>query len=406
MYCRWIFFWLKVKSFIKLLPAVVLETLLFGLILLGVGVYASKAVYGEKAIGEIRVAIVSEDEDKMTDMLLKFVESMDSVKDTVSFVRLTQEEARQSIEQEEVYAAVIIPEGMVDSIISGENIPVKILLGSAYSRAETEVFVQLTKAGAKLLTTAQAGIYAADALCVERGWTEGIPWTENYLNKAYLKPALERTSLFKEREIRAVGGMGLGDYYGISLALAFLSFAGLAFGRYMQAQTGQRERLFSCRGLGRGEQYLLETAAFGSVFTILGMMVSIPAYLLLINLGGSSFEVSWTWAWMAAVWFSAGIFIRALIQVFGNHAAGIGVSFAVLMAAMTVAGVFIPSVFLPLWMEKIGNYIPYRTWADGMAAALQGRFDGMAAGRILLTAVFFLAAGALAPEKKRLGNQK
>ncbi len=382
------------KKFIKLLPAIVLETLLFGLVLLAVGAYASKAVYGEKAIGEIRVGIVSEGEDKMTGMLLKFVESMDSVKDTVSFVRLTNEEARQGIREEEIYAAVIIPEGMADSILSGENTPVKILLGSAYSRVETDIFVQFTKAGAKLLTTAQAGIYAADALCLERGWEEGIPWTENYLNEAYLKYALERTSLFKEKEIRAVSGVGIGDYYGISLLLAFLSFAGLAFGRYMQTQAGERERLFWRRGLGRGQQYLLETAAFGSVFALLGMMVSVPVYMLLIKLGNSSFEVSWTWIWMAAVWFSAGILIRALIQIFGNHAAGIGISFAVLMAMMTAAGIFIPPAFLPMWVEKIGNYIPYQTWAEGMAAALQGNFDGAQAGRILLITVIFLALGA------------
>lgn len=397
---------MKMKKFIKLVPAIVLETLLFGLILLAVGAYASKAVYGEKAIGEIKVGIVSEEEDKMTGMLLKFVESMDSVKDTVSFVRLTEEEARQGIREEEIYAAVMIPEGMVDSIISGENTPVKILLGSAYSRAETDVFVQFTKAGAKLLTTAQAGIYAADTLCLEMGWEEGIPWTENYLNEAYLKYALERTSLFKEKEVRAVSGVGIGDYYGISLLLAFLSFAGLAFGRYMQTQTGERERLFWCRGLGRGQQYLLETAAFGSVFTLLGMLVSVPVYILLIKLGNSSFEVSWTWVWMAAVWFSAGILIRALIQIFGNHAAGIGVSFAVLMAMMTAAGIFIPSAFLPLWVEKIGNHIPYQIWAEGMAAILRGSLEGAQAGRILLITVFFLALGVFVPERKWPGSKK
>lgn len=200
MYCRWIFFWLNMKKFIRLLPAIVLETILFGLLLLGVGTYASKAVYGEKAVGEIRVGIVSEGEDKMTDMLLKFVESMDSVRDTVSFVRLSEEEARRRIADEDIYAAVVIPEGMVDSIITGENVPVTILLGGIYSRAETEVFVQFTKAGAKLLTTAQAGIYAADAFCVENGWRDGISWTENYLNEAYLKIALERTSFLRKRK--------------------------------------------------------------------------------------------------------------------------------------------------------------------------------------------------------------
>ena len=223
---------LNIKKFIRMLPTIVLETLLFGLILLGIGAYATKAIYGEKVVNEIRVGVVAKGEDRTADMLVRFIGSMDSIRDTIFFTLLSSEqEAREKLAAGEIYAAILVPEGIIDSVLSGENIPATILLDNSYSEMETAVFEEFTRAGARLLTTAQAGIYAADAFCVEKGRKDQIERTEDYLNAAYLSYALDRSSLLEEAEVKAAGGLNLTDYYTIALLLAFLSFAGLSFGR-------------------------------------------------------------------------------------------------------------------------------------------------------------------------------
>lgn len=396
MYCRWTLFLLNIKKFIRMLPTIVLETLLFGLILLGIGAYATKAIYGEKAVNEIRVGVVAQGEDKAADMLVRFIGSMDSIRDTIFFTLLSSEqEAREKLASGEIYAAILVPEGIIDSVLSGENIPAAILLDNSYSEMETAVFEEFTRAGARLLTTAQAGIYAADAFCVEKGRKDQIKPTEEYLNAAYLSYALERASLLKETEVEAAGGLNLTDYYTIALLLAFLSFAGLSFGRYMQVENGEREKLLGSRGIGNGQRYCIEATAFSVVFALLGMAVCTSIGLLIINRSNSFFKPDAQWLFLLALWFVVGTFIRMLIQIVGNRTGGIGIGFVVLMAIMTAAGVFIPSAFLPLWIEKAGAYVPYRMWMESMAAILQGKVEGKMMVILLLMAILFLGMGAV-----------
>ncbi len=388
---------LNIKKFIRMLPTIVLETLLFGLILLGIGAYATKAIYGEKVVNEIRVGVVAKGEDRTADMLVRFIGSMDSIRDTIFFTLLSSEqEAREKLAAGEIYAAILVPEGIIDSVLSGENIPATILLDNSYSEMETAVFEEFTRAGARLLTTAQAGIYAADAFCVEKGRKDQIERTEDYLNAAYLSYALDRSSLLEEAEVKAAGGLNLTDYYTIALLLAFLSFAGLSFGRYMQVKSGEREKLFGSRGIENGQRYWIEAIAFSVVFGLLGMAACASVGLLIINKSNSFFQPNGQWLFLLVLWFVVGTFIRMLLQIVGNHAGGIGIGFVVLMAMMAAAGVFIPSAFLPLWIERAGAYVPYGMWMESMAAILQGRAEGKMVVTLLLMAVLFLGIGAVA----------
>lgn len=411
MYYKWTFFKLKMKKLIGMLPLILLETLLFSLLIFGAGAFATKALYGEKAVGEIKVGVAAQGEDSLTKMLVKFVQSMDSVKGTVSFEILSEEEARAEVASGEILAAILIPEGMVDSIISGENLPATILLDKSYSSMETEVFEQLSQAGAKLLSVAQAGIYAADTFCLENGREGEIKQTEDFLNEAYLKYALGRTSVFRIKEVSAVKGVTLADYYGISLFLAFLSFVGLSFGKYLQMKPGERERLLRARGFSMGAQYLTETGAFACVFALFGMLISIPFYLLFVRRMDSTFQASAAWILLAGVWFVMGAFLAMLLQITGNGVGGIGVCFVILLSFMLASGVFIPTAFLPLWLEKIGGFLPYKGWMEAVQVILQGSLGGRPALELLLklllqTAAFLAAGGAAAWLKGRNFHEK
>ncbi len=390
MYGRWMLFRLEMKKYTAMVPVIFAETILAGLLLFGIGFCASKAVYGEKAVDVIKVGIVTRGQDSLTELLIRFVESMDSVKDTVSFARLSEAEAESALLSGSLSAAVIVPEGIVDSVNSGENIPATIMLADDYSRVETEVFTEFAKAGEKLLTVAQAGIYAADAFCIEEGEPEKIPWTEDYLNRKYLDYAMGRSGFFKEVEVSASFGVGMADYYGICLMLAFLSFAGLSFGKNMRVQSTDREKMLGARGVGIGTRYLTEAAAFGCVFAFLGMMAGVPVYLLL------SFDLCADWLWMWLLWFSLGVFLRFLIQALGKHAGGVALGFGILTAMMLASGIFIPVPFLPVWVEKAGNIFPYKSWIRILTAVLQGRFEGKLAAELALMILLFALAGVLA----------
>lgn len=401
MYCRLTLFKLEIKRFVGMLPFVLLETLLFGLIAVGVGIYASKAVYADKVIGKIKAGVVAEGEELMTKMLVQFVQSMDSLEGTVSLELLSEEEARKQVEKGELYGAVIIPDGMVDSILSGENLSPSILLGDGYNQAETLVFAQLAQTGAKLLTTAQAGIYAADAFCMEKGMQDRLQHTEDYLNEAYLGYALGRASVFHREEVTAIKGTSFSDYYGISFVFAFLSFAGLSFGRCVQVKVCSRKKMLCLKRLFIGEQYLMETGAFAFVFSFFGMLVSLPVFFILSHSKDSTFHAAGTWFFLTGMWLVLACFLKMLIQITGNSAGGIGVCFMVLLAFIFASGGFLPPAFLPVWMEQAGSRLFYRGWMEKTGMFLQGRIGSGAVLELIVQLILFLTVGVLAAKVRK-----
>lgn len=359
MRAGWTFFRLELKRYGKAVPAVLLESLLFAFLILAFGIFATKYVYGDPVIGKIRVGVVSMEDEKLSGMLVNFVGSMDSMEESCSFELMDEAEAYRELEDGSIYAAIILPEGMLDGIMNGRNIPARVLFSTAYSRMETEVFKELASAGSRLLTAAQAGIYAADELCLELKHQEWIQSTEEYLNKAYLDYALARNSVFKLEEVNAVGKYSLIQYYEAALFLVFLSFAGLIMGRYAKGAGESLKGIMAAGGCGRGLQFAADAAAFSTVFSVLGMAVMIP--LLLIMKPGTGFEMTVVLR-LLLIFLSMGFFIRILIGIIGNETAGIGISFLILMILMAASGLFLPQAFLPAFMEKAGRYFPYRLW--------------------------------------------
>ena len=269
MKAGWIFWKLECKKYIKMIPFILLESVIFGLILLVFGIYASKSLYGERSMGVIRIGIVSEEESSLSGMLVNFVSSMESMEESCQFVTMEREQAYDALSDGSIYAAVILPEGMVESILNGTNLPATVVFGNTYSKVETAVFKEMAGAGERLLATAQAGIYAADALCIQLGKTDRIQEAEDILNAAYLRYALKRAEVFDLREVVATGGMGTKGYYTVSLLLVFMSFAGIAMGRYASVRTEDFQRVLSARGIGLVRQYLLESGAFATVLAAL-----------------------------------------------------------------------------------------------------------------------------------------
>lgn len=368
MKAGWVFFKLELKRYGKRVPMIFLESLLFAALILAFGFFAVRYVYGSRVIEKIKVGVVSSEEEDISRMLVKFVSSMDSMEESCSFELMEEEEAREQLAEGSIHAVVFLPEGMTESIMNGENIPATVLFGTVYSRMETEVFKELAYTGSRLLTTAQAGIYAADAVCFERKQYDRVQETEEYLNQAYLAYALNRTSVFKLEEVDATGGRSLVQYYGAALLLVFLSFAGLALGKAAESSKTPLRGIMAARGCPKGWQMLMDAAAFAVIFMLLGMITGLPLLQMLGTATDFSVGIKDILV-LAGVFLTMGIFLRLLIGITGNKAAGLGIAFLVLMVMMIVSGLFLPEAFLPRVIGenlKPGKYLPYKIWLEAV----------------------------------------
>lgn len=366
MKAGWIFWKLECKKYIKMIPFIMLESAVFGLILLVFGIYVSKSLYGERSMGVIRIGIVSEEESSLSGMLVNFVSSMESMEESCQFVTMEREQAYEALSDGSIYAAVILPEGMVESILNGTNLPATVVFGNTYSKVETAVFKEMAGAGERLLATAQAGIYAADALCIQLGQPDRIQEAEDILNASYLRYALKRTEVFDLIEVAATGGMDTKGYYTVSLLLVFMSFAGITMGRYAGVRIENFKRVLGARGIGLVRQYLLEGCAFATVFGCFGFLTALPLLQWYLTGEGDRLLGMPGLLWSFLTFVMMGIFIRIVMQITGNSSGGMGAAFLVLLALMAAAGLFIPTAFLPSWMEQAGRYSPYTLWMEMM----------------------------------------
>lgn len=353
------FFRLEFKRYAKAVPLVFLESILFGILLLVFGMFASKYMYDGQAVGKIKVGIVSMGEEKLSGMLVDFVSSMDSVKESCSFEMMDEAAAYEALKNGSIYAAVILPEGLIDGIMNGQNIPAKVVFAASHSRMETGVFRELAEAGGRLLSAAQAGIYAADELCVMSGHREWIGETEDYLNRAYLQYALNRDRVFKLVEVQATGNYSLLQYYCSALLLVFLSFTGLALAGFSTGTGTAVCRIMEAKGFAKGWQLFLDVFAYTVVFALSGM---VPAILFLQGTARKAGFTVMSLSGISGVFmvlFFMGLLLRLVVMLTGNHIAGLGVSFLLLLLLMTASGFFIPRVFLPPAVERVGSCLPY-----------------------------------------------
>lgn len=381
MRAEWILFTLEFKKYIRKIPALLLESAFFAVLLVSFGYFASSAIYGEKTIGEIRVGIVSEEKDKLSDMLVSFVGSMDSTEGLCRIERMSEKAAMEALSEGTVYAAVFLPEGIIEGIMNGQNPPAKVVFSDSYSRMEGEVFRQLADAGAGLLRTAQAGIYAADALCAARNEEEKIQKTEDYLNQAYLEYALNRQAVFKKQEVNAAGKVSLLQYYGAAVLLMLLSFSGLILGRYAKPGEDALSGILRAGGCGGAGQYLADQFAFAGAFSLFGAAVSVPFLLFIRRAEGAAVPDMPGNILLPAVLFVMGVCLRSLIELTGNSPGGIGILFAALLLGMVISGLLVPPAFLPERLAEVGKVLPYSLFRecllwDGMDAEAMKQHTG------------------------------
>lgn len=183
-----------------------LGKLLAGLILLGV--ICAAAIYGLTFVNKSDdtpaasrfnvVFVMPKGAGLHYTLALGMVSNMESLSSMVSIKQTTSEdEARAMLESGEAKAAVIIPEGMIHTIMSGSNdLPARILYPGEPG-LETIIFRQIVDSLSQMVASSQTGVYALYEIYDDFGATEKQQDTANsQLNDLYISTVLARDDLF------------------------------------------------------------------------------------------------------------------------------------------------------------------------------------------------------------------
>lgn len=361
-----------------------LGKLLCGLALLGI--ICAAAIYGLSFVNQKNdtaaashfnvVFVMPKNAGLHYSLALGMVSNMESLSSMVTIKQTTSEdEAKAMLDSGEVKAAVIIPEGMIHTIMSGTNdLPARIIYPGEPS-IETVIFRQIVDSLSQMVASSQTGVYALYEIYNDFDATEKQQDKANtQLNDLYINSVLERNALFQivgsdskennllDEEVSSdttpATDFVLVGYLCSGLALLFL-LSGINLCFFFVAPN--RAVLPALSRLGLSDSFCLLADFFAAV--ICQWLIFSIGCLLIGTIGSSAHIVPAFLIGRALVSCFVCAFFSCALELFicrichGKQACMI-TTFAVSLLVMYASGCLIPSAFLPNMLRRISATLP------------------------------------------------
>lgn len=360
-----------------------------------IALVANRMLYGEQAAGRVAVGVSLPEEDVLAKQVMRMVSSLESVGSVCDFQYMDREECLRQLEEGKLYAVLDIPEGFVEDIIDGVNTPVKIWMREK-AGVEGALFRELTDAGALTLSASQAGIYAGNELYGGLGIQDAIRSLEADLNQRYMDYSLGRGGYFRHMKVQATEDVTAAEFYAVSMYVLFLFLAAIPVSGYLMPESRVMRQKLKIWGIGPGYQTAARTAAMATLILAAGSLV--PAAGLLAG----QLEAGWL---LAAVWVlscvTAASLAVLLYQLAGSLLGGVMLLFFMAAGQHFLAGGFLPPVFLPGTVQRIGAWLPSGILMDTVKMAVTGEWDWRRAGLCAALAAGAWLLGTAAEVKRR-----
>ena len=374
---------LEEKSMIKKLPKSLLAIAIF-VLTTGMAILCAYHILIKNQENGIQIGYVAE--DNLTRMAASYFEELSSVSDWCHFISLSEREGLEKLDKGELQALFVMPEGMVESILDGENKAPKLYLSQEVS-AFRILFEELGNAGVSMLQTAQAQIYAAYRL--------GASDLCDRINADNLSLVTGREQLFYAQTLSVTNRQGLKNYY-LSAALTLFFLLMPAFlGFCLEKNVMQLQQLHSRLGIPVWQQAFLQMS-FATVVLFAGFVLwrgfSLTALLLAGCIGAYS------------------SFMNSLFST-KRYTVLAGSILAVVQGYLV--GCFLPEVLLPDNIQTLAGFLPCFVWKEGAIALLcrnelanNAKWDCFLWTCLLLLLQIFVMNGRMALHGKTLKSGK
>lgn len=408
---------MEYKRAAVMLPLILRRAMILAAVCLAAGgiiAFCADSIHHAKG-GEPKLRIGYAAADNMlTELAVSYVQDMESIRSLCVLEAVGEQEGRSLLEEGSLSALIVLPENVVDEILSGRNAPAKLYLaeqeGSTLSVGGIEavggmLFEELAAAGMGMLGTAQAEIYAssslvrelmagrdvnADGAAMDSGFLQAM---YDDINRFNLGVVTAREDLFQSRSLSLTENDTYAVYYGSALFTIYALLAGLFLGDFCKRSEPWQRMADRRLGITYTAQ-LADRCLAGSLLML--VLLLLPVLLFAIPQVRTMLSLELTLAGGAGlvlITFFLTVYHMMIYQVVEKRESAIvaGGILALLQAYMS--GCMIPSVLLPKAVVGIGELLPASFLKKGFTLLFTGEtkaFFHMAAGLMIWGAVLFL----------------
>ncbi len=326
--------------------------------------------------GKLKLGLVNNDTHQYAQNAVNLIFSgVNSDDEYVSFELIDSEEQMlKDLENGDIFGAIVIPKNFVNSILSGENNPPKII-SDPRNPLYALMLEQLANSLTDVLSIAQSGIYSAIDMHSELSGNNKNISTGDLLNinSRFMLVSLSRLNMFVGNPLTAVGEVSVVWHYMVMVGMFFLMLVSAVIAPVFKLDDNAVS-LIDLNRLGYLNTVLLSRVATGILPYLMLSAVVVPA---LSN--GNSVQKMVIVLAVSLILYAIPLFIYT---VSGSTAHTTSIIFILSLYSLFVGGGILPSVFLPnaINAQKILSPLYYisQLMASGSTAfALLAIFIGL-----------------------------
>ncbi len=398
-----------------MVPAVILFTLLLTAVMSAVFVMLTDRKKTEKDANEMRIGITGATDDPYFAGAMLLIQDIEAADFSLTLEIMTEEEAREQLRGGKLTGYAVIPEGFVDSIISGENKKVRYISTGGQAGFGTMLTKEVLDVISNLITEGQSGIYGMQNIYYKYGMDEVLYEDERILNIRYIQYILDRGEIFEYRLLEETGasGLHLNSYYICGIWLLFLLVWGISCSPLFSDKNRALQRLLHAKGVSAPAQIFGEYLAFvllmlGTLFTIL-LLLFLGLFLLgqdiskWLPLGNT--EIILFFIKGVPVILLAAALEFLLYEIAEGFLNGVLTQFFCAMLLGYVSGCIYPLQSLPVGMRRLSAFLPTGIGMQYLCSLMKDRTEGKLLMGLFVYILVLLALAA-AFRYRRTGGQK
>lgn len=358
---------IQMKRMLRLLPAL-FAAVAVTLGVLGVcGALLLNSFQNAEGKHKFRIGMVGDWSDDYLGFGISVLQALDDSRFMVELVPMEEEEALSSFRRGELSSCVMVPDGLLDSIIYGRNDRQITYLGSEGQKGlESILGEELANIVSVLVTRSQSAIFGMQQIMWEQGRGEETADATYRMNLQMFDLVLNRTGLYTLEELGISGGLSAGGYYLGALLVFFLLLLGIYGSPLLVRRSRALPELMKSRGVGAACQVLGEYGAFVCMNLLCFALVSAAAGVVLKS---GLVEIK-EWSGMGAeplrdLFFSLlpVVLMLSAMQFFlyelvRGIVSGLLLQFICGISMAYLAGIFYPADFFPDAMKHLGQLLP------------------------------------------------
>lgn len=355
---RVIFFKLQLKRFCKLIPAILIGTVILSAFAVIVIFCATKLNNASNDVEKKSIVFSSKDNSPLTSIIVSSLSQSESINTFFHIEELTEKDAIQKVKSDKAVAAVVIPKNFMGSIMSGDNYAIDIYF-SDESSLYSLVLTEISLAAQNSLKAAQSAIYTEYDYYSAIGMRSKEQQATDSINTSLITDALSRGKLFQKHIINSSTGIDLKTFYICSAISMILLLLGCIFILKIKNTKSIISVKLRQNGIGAAGQIVTDTIAIWITYQ-LTLLIAEIVLLILNTTNVLTIHLRYTNILLCSsivILFVSQIILLASL-LFKDAQTSILFVFVFAVVCTFLSGGFIPSDLLPMSIVKLSAWIP------------------------------------------------